>query len=183
MVFSSPAIRQRIARGKASAQAAGRLTREALQPVYYLEYGVPDTFEGRSRLVTVMTAIACARIAAIGGQEAGKLAEALNRRILDEFDAAFREKGVGDASIARKVRKLAEGHSGIGRALMQALDVEAPDARAAAVGDVIRRNGLCAAGHEDRLGAAILELKGSFDAQPDTEIMAGAFACGGNSSK
>lgn len=179
MVFSVGIFRQRAALKAAASEGAARITREALRTVYYLDCGVPDTFEGRSRLVTVMTALVCARIAAIGGQEAAQLADRLNRRILDSFDAAFREKGVGDASIARKVRKLAEGHSGIGRALMAALSAETPGADTPTLTQVIQRNGVCQPGMEPKLVAAVLELHQALSQQPDAEILAGHVVCGG----
>ena len=181
MVFSIGAFRQKAALTAAANEGTQRVTREALRPVYYLDHGVPDTFEGRSRLVTVMTALACARIARIGGRDAARLADRLNARVLDSFDAAFREKGVGDASIARKVRKLAEGHSGMGRALMTALGTgegQAPDAEA--LKEVFRRNGVCQPGREDNLADAVLGLHHSMAAQSDTEILQGQFACGAN---
>ncbi|MFN3313695.1 MAG: ubiquinol-cytochrome C chaperone family protein [Hyphomonas sp.] len=178
MVFSVGFFRQRAALAAAASEGAARVTREALRPVYYQDYGVPDTFEGRSRLVTVMTALACARIARIGGPDAARLADRLNARILDSFDAAFREKGVGDASIARKVRKLAEGHSGIGRALMGPLAGGADGPDAEALTDVMLRNGVCKPGHEAQLVSHLMALHRALAGQPDAEILAGLFACG-----
>ncbi len=183
MVFSVGIFRQRAALGAAASEGAARVTREALRPAYYLDYGVPDTFEGRSRLVTVMTALACARIAGIGGRDAARLADRLNARILDSFDAAYREKGVGDASIARKVRKLAEGHSGIGRALMPLLAGGADGPDAAALTDVMVRNGVCQPGYTAKLVSQLMALHRALAGQPDAEILAGRFACGGNAER
>lgn len=177
IAFSGSWFRRRGALKKAVAEAHGRLVREALLPVHYETRGVPDTFEGRAQMVTAMTALACARFAGVGGPLAAELTERLNARVLDGFDAAFREKGVGDHSIARNVRTLAEVHTGLGRALLEAL--EAGDSRRALVG-VLQRNGVTRAETAGALAEALLAYQALFAAQSDTEILSGGFACGGS---
>jgi len=180
IVFSGSWLRRRARLKAASGEAYGRLLREALSPGWYRDLGAYDTFEGRAAMVTVMTAAACARLAGIGGAEAAALTERINRRVLDGFDAAFREKGVGDHSIARKVRTLAEGHSGLGRALMAAMTADGAENPVAAIAPVLVRNGVCQTGHAAAMAGAILQLQQAFAAQPEAEILAGRFACGGN---
>ena len=177
IAFSGSWFRRRGALKKAVAEAYGRLVREALMPVHYEVHGVPDTFEGRAQMVTVMTALACARFADVGGPLAGELTERLNARVLDGFDAAYREKGVGDHSIARKVRTLAEGHSGLGRVLVAALQAGESEE---ALADVLRRNGVTAPEKAGELAAAVRRYQALFSAQTDTEILSGGFACGAN---
>ncbi|MFN7056758.1 ubiquinol-cytochrome C chaperone family protein [Hyphomonas sp.] len=178
MVFSGLGFRRRAAVSAAAAEAAARAFRQAREPDWYLKHAVPDTFEGRARLVTLFSALAIARLARIGGRDAAELSSRLNQRILDGFDAAFREKGVGDASIARKVRKLAEGHSGIGRAVVAALaEADGPDSGALAA--IVHRNGLCVPGHEAGLSDALAGVFAALLAQPDSEVLAGQFAFGG----
>lgn len=177
IAFSGSWFRRRGALKKAVAEAYGRLVREALMPVHYEVHGVPDTFEGRAQMVTVMTALACARFGDVGGPLAAELTERLNARVLDGFDAAYREKGVGDHSIARKVRTLAEGHSGLGRALVAALQAgESQEALA----DVLRRNGVTAPENAGEMAVALRRYQALFSAQTDTEILSGGFACGAN---
>ncbi len=175
IAFSGSWFRRRAALKKVVAEAYGRLVREALMPAHYEAHGVPDTFEGRTQMVTAMTALACGRLADVGGPLAAELTERLNGRVLDGFEAAFREKGVGDHSIARKVRKLAEGHSGLGQALMAAL--KRGDSEGA-VEDVLRRNGVTGAEKASALAGALRGYRDVFAAQPDAEILSGAFACG-----
>ncbi|MGE6696264.1 ubiquinol-cytochrome C chaperone family protein [Hyphomonas sp. NPDC076900] len=177
IAFSGSWFRRPGALKKAVAQAHGRLVREALMPVHYETRGVPDTFEGRAQMVTAMTALACARFAEVGGPLAAELTERLNARVLDGFDAAFREKGVGDHSIARKVRTLAEAHSGLGRALVEALREDDSDEVLAAV---LQRNGVTAADTAGALAAALRRYQALFAGQSDTEILSGGFACGGS---
>lgn len=176
--FSASWWRRRGARNRAVQAAYDALLREALSPRHFLEHGAADTFEGRARMVTVLTALACHRLAAIGGPEAADLAEYINRKVLDGFDAAYREKGVGDHSIARKVRTLAEAHSGLGRALMAALEA-AQGAGEDPLVPVLVRNEVATSAAAPAMAAALRALQQAFGAQPDAEILAGTFACGG----
>ncbi|MFN7180204.1 ubiquinol-cytochrome C chaperone family protein [Hyphomonas sp.] len=164
---------RRAAERKAAAEAYRRLLHHALEPAHYTHLGVPDTFEGRAGMVTLLTSLALSRLRRIGGPEAAALAARLDERVLDGFDAAHRETGVGDHSIARKVRKTAQAHAGMGRALFAALDrpEDADDGLAA----VLRRNGMVAAPDAGRLAAAARAMLAHLDAQPDAEILAGAF--------
>ncbi|MFN4024676.1 MAG: ubiquinol-cytochrome C chaperone family protein [Hyphomonas sp.] len=177
--FSASWWRRRGARNRAVQAAYETLLREALSPRHYLAHGAADTFEGRARMVTVLTALACHRLAAIGGPEAADLAEYINRKVLDGFDAAYREKGVGDHSIARKVRTLAEAHSGLGRALMTALETAESGAGPDPLVAVLVRNEVSPAAAAPAMAAALRALQQAFQAQPDAEILAGTFACGG----
>lgn len=173
--FSGNWFQRRAARRKAVSEAYQGLLKAALNRDFYAEGGVPDTFEGRARMVTVMTSLACVRLGQLGGEEAPRLMDGLNTRVLDGFDAAFREKGVGDASIARKVRTLAESHSGLGKALFAALG-STDEADMAAI---LTRNGVAPAGQVPALTAALLALQTRFCRQPDEEILHGRFDWGG----
>lgn len=177
IAFSGNWFKRRGAMKKAVAEAYGRLLREALMPVHYETRGVPDTFEGRAQMVTLMTALACERLAVIGGPVAGEMTERLNARVLDGFEVAFREKGVGDHSIARKVRKLAETHSGLGQAAMSALrETDSPGE----LENVLRRNGVTGAADPGGLAGALRDYRVLFKKQPDGVIFTGEFACGGS---
>ena len=76
------------------------------------------------------------RLKTLGG-EALIVSEKLGETLFDRFDYAYREEGVGDASIARKVRKLGERYFGLARALDAALDSDDEE-----VANVLTRNGL-----------------------------------------
>jgi len=180
--FSGNWFQRRSARRKAASEAYARLLSHALEPVHYAASGVPDTFEGRARMVTVLTSLACVRLSQLGGPEAARLIRRLDERVLDGFDAAYREKGVGDASIARKVRKLAQGHAGLGKALFEAFsDAESPG-QAARIADVLRRNGVVAANRAASMASILLGLQARLARQSDTEILHGRFDWTGNAA-
>jgi cytochrome b pre-mRNA-processing protein 3 len=168
--FSIGWLARRQARKVAVGQAYDGLMKAALAPDFYLAGDVADTFEGRAQMVTLHASLAIRRINTIAGAESAKIAAALNTRVLDGFDAAYREQGVGDSSIARKVRKLAEAHYGLGTVVSTALD----DAdRESAVIDVIERNGVTQKGKALGLATYLIRLADRLKRQPDSEILAG----------
>lgn len=164
---------RRAAERKAAAEAYQRLLHHALEPAFYRDFGVPDTFEGRAGMVTLLTSLAFVRLRRIGGPEASTLAARLDNLVLDGFDAAHRETGVGDHSIARKVRKSAQTHAGMGKALFAAL--EAADGSEDDLAAVLARNGMAAPAGAGRLSGAARAMLVQLEAQPDAEILAGAF--------
>ncbi|WP_350170827.1 ubiquinol-cytochrome C chaperone family protein [Hyphomonas sp.] len=168
--FSISWLARRRARKAAVGQAYGGLMKAALAPDFYLAGDVADTFEGRAQMVTLHAALAIRRINAIAGAGSAKLAAALNARVLDGFDAAYREQGVGDSSIARKVRKLAEAHYGLGKAVTRALDD--PDRESALI-VVLERNGVTEKGQATELTGYLICLADRLKEQPDSEILAG----------
>ena len=173
--FSGNWFQRRGARRKAAGEAYRRLLRHALEPSWYLDGGVPDTFDGRAGMVTILTSLAIVRLSRIEGPDTAFVTGRLNDLVLDGFDAAFREKGVGDASIARKVRKLAEVHAGFGKALFAALLAPPGPEQAGEVAEILRRNGAAAPDQAAALAAQLLALQAYLGGQPDAEILHGRF--------
>lgn len=173
--FSGNWFQRRGARRKAAGEAYRRLLHQALQPDWYMSGGVPDTFEGRAGMVTMLTSLAIARLSRLQGPDTAAVTARLNDLVLDGFDAAFREKGVGDASIARKVRKLAEVHAGFGKALFAALTAPDDSGKEEQLAEILRRNGAVAPDRARALAARLLALQVQLAAQPDAEILQGRF--------
>jgi cytochrome b pre-mRNA-processing protein 3 len=166
-------LARRRARKAAARNAYAGLMKAALAPDFYLAGDVADTFEGRAAMVMVNAALALRRIRGIPGPEGKRLATALNTSVLDGFDAAYREQGVGDSSIARKVRKLAEAYYGLGLALTAALDETSAETRKSGVEAVLARNGVTESSRAAGLGAWLCALADGLEAQQDSEILAG----------
>jgi cytochrome b pre-mRNA-processing protein 3 len=89
----------------------GAIVAQARAPEFYTDYGVPDTIEGRFDMVVLHVYLVFRRLA-----EAGKAARASGQEMFDLFiedmDASMRELGVGDLSVPRKMRAMAEGYYG-----------------------------------------------------------------------
>lgn len=169
--FSFSRYRQRRAVRAAASLAYEGLMKAALSPELYVQGTVTDTFEGRAQMVTLHTALALHRLATAENGPAGPMAEALNARVLDGFDAAFREKGVGDSSIARKVRALAGEHYGLGRSIIAGISFSDGDA----LQDTLIRNGVCEKEGAPILSAYLLDMSRKFAAQTDEQILTGLF--------
>jgi cytochrome b pre-mRNA-processing protein 3 len=83
----------------------------ARQPKFYLEHGVADTVDGRFDMITLHMFLVLDRLR---GQDAET--EAFRQQLTEEFfldmDRSLREMGVGDLSVGKKVRKMAEAFYG-----------------------------------------------------------------------
>lgn len=171
--FSGGWFQRRKARKDAAARLYAGVMKAALGTSWYAALGAKDTFEGRAQMVTLLTSLACGRLAQIGGANAGWLADALNQHVLDGFDAAYREQGVGDSSIARKVRKLAKSHSGLGRAAFTALSAGPDGVVAAAMAEVISRNGVTDPDDSAKLASKLSDLVRGLRHQSDEDVLSG----------
>lgn len=84
---------------------------QARQPAFYAVLGVPDTLEGRFEVISAHIHLVLRRLGT--GDEA---AQALGQRVFDvmfaDMDQSLRELGVGDLSIAKRVKFLAQSFYG-----------------------------------------------------------------------
>ena len=110
----------------------GAIVAQARAPEFYTDYGVPDTIEGRYDMVVLHVYLVFRRLA-----EAGEAARARGQEMFDLFiedmDASMRELGVGDLSVPRKMRAMAEGYYGRAGVYDAALLDAADDKLAAAL--------------------------------------------------
>lgn len=97
------------------------VTAEARIPEPFLKGWVSDTVYGRFNMVALVATLAMRRLRSLGGD--GKaISSALSDLLFSDFDHALRENGVGDSSIARRIRKMGEEFFGLAKAVDQALD-------------------------------------------------------------
>ena len=165
-------IRQRRALREATQSCYGDLLKTALSPVYYAKFGVPDTMEGRAGWLSVLACVMIVRLQDIHSQFSMRLQSRLNEAILDGFDAAYRERGVGDASIARKVRKLASYHYGMGKSVVSELHKTEPKP---GLTRVLVRNAIAPAASAEELANVLLVAMARFRAQSDESVLSGQF--------
>lgn len=79
----------------------------ARQPVFYADWGVPDTTDGRLEMIGVHAALVMRRLRVEG--EAGKtLAQDIFDVMFADVDRNFREQGVGDLSVGKHVKRAAQ---------------------------------------------------------------------------
>ncbi|MEE2525015.1 ubiquinol-cytochrome C chaperone family protein [Hyphobacterium sp. HN65] len=102
----------------------------ARQPVFYRDMGVPDTAEGRFEIIALHVILAVDRLNGQG--EAGKaVGQNLFEHFFKDMDYAMREMGIGDTSIGKKVRAMAEVFFGRFKAYLEARDADESDALSA----------------------------------------------------
>ena len=112
-----------------------RLVEHARAPDFYLKCGVPDTLDGRFDMLVLHVFLVLERLAGQGERE-DALVQALIDRLFADMDVTLREMGVGDLSVGKKVKRMAEAFYGRARAYREGL--AAPDTDALA--EALRRN-------------------------------------------
>ncbi len=99
----------RIFGNSAANEAADRILAAAMHaaraPDLYGDDRAPDTMDGRFELAAAFAALALLRLKA--APDADRVAQAFTDKLFRLFDAGLRESGVGDLSVARRMKALA----------------------------------------------------------------------------
>jgi cytochrome b pre-mRNA-processing protein 3 len=167
-------FRRRRARQDAARRLYLALVEQARLPVFYAEWGVPDSRDGRLELVS-LHAILLMRRLRDEGRDGQELAQGLFDVMFVDIDRHLREWGVGDLSVGKHVKKLAQ--SFLGQAAAFDLPIGARDQ--AAIADLVRRNVLTEveapdAHIVDRLAEYVLRQERWLAAQGRAGLLAGA---------
>lgn len=109
---------------------------QARRPEFYLDFGVEDRVDARFELYTLHVVLLVERLKG-EGDHAAEVSEALFETYVSALDDSLREMGVGDLSVAKKIRKLGEALMGRTKAYVEALSPR-PDAEALA--GIVARN-------------------------------------------
>lgn len=98
----------------------GEIMAGVRQASLYTDYGIADSFEGRFEVLTLLASAAVRRL-----QECPPpgpdLAQDLTDALFRHFDIALREMGVGDLSVPKRIKALAEAYLGRARTYGAAL--------------------------------------------------------------
>jgi cytochrome b pre-mRNA-processing protein 3 len=112
-----------------AARLLAAVTAASRRPDLFGENRVPDTLEGRFEMLALHAALALRRLRT--ARAAPALGQAFVDQVFSQLDAGLREDGVGDLSVAKRMRVLAGAFYGRVRAYDAAW--EAPTALAAAL--------------------------------------------------
>ena len=93
---------------------------QARQPEFYGAWSVPDSAIGRFDVIALHCFLVLHRLK--GEAAARDFTKAFCETLFDDMDRNLREMGVGDLSVGKKVRKLAEGFFGRAAAYEDALN-------------------------------------------------------------
>jgi cytochrome b pre-mRNA-processing protein 3 len=151
------------------------LVERSRHPVFYTQCGVPDTIDGRFDLLGLHVHLVLRDI-----RRRGQGREPLGQAVFDAFfgdlDQGLRESGVGDLSVAKKIRKMAEAFYGRAAAYDAAMgQAVAQDARKSSLSAAIARNVLQTEPNKfsDTLAAYSIELEQSLSVAPLDDILSG----------
>lgn len=108
----------------------GEIVARARNRVLFTDYGIEDTFEGRFEAVTLHATLVLRRLNAMA-PPAPEIAQDLADALFRHFEMALREMGVGDISVPKRMKVLAEAFLGRGVAYDLALQGAGPDLAAA----------------------------------------------------
>lgn len=98
----------------------GEIVAGARQRVLFIDYGIEDTPEGRFESLALHATVVLRRLNTLP-PPGPELAQDLADAIFFHFEAALREAGVGDASVPKRMKAIAEAFRGRGLAYDEAL--------------------------------------------------------------
>jgi cytochrome b pre-mRNA-processing protein 3 len=151
----------------------GMIVAQARSPVFYRGYGVPDTVEGRLDMIVLHLVLLLRRLA--GGQSQPlPVSQRLFDRFCKDIDDNFREMGVGDLAVPKRMRRVAEAFYGRAKAYEAALAAD-PDALEAAVARNVFGTDHPSLGAR-RLAAYMRGVAGELGRQPLDALVRGEFA-------
>ncbi len=108
---------------------------QARQPVFYLDFGVEDTLDGRFDMIVLHLALVIRRLKD-GEAAAHEAARAVTETFITDMDRNLREIGIADLRVPKKVREMVDAFYGRAAAYEAALSREGGDDLA----DAIKRN-------------------------------------------
>lgn len=86
----------------------GRLVEQARQPTFFLDWGVPDTLDGRFEVLALHAFLVLNRLKADHAATAG-FAQDLFDTMFADMDRGLRELGASDLGVGRHVKAMARG--------------------------------------------------------------------------
>lgn len=101
----------------------GMIVAQAREPLFYREFGVPDTVDGRFDMVLLHLWLVLRRLRAVEG--GAGLSQALFDHFCGDMDANLREMGVGDLTVPKRMQKFGEAFYGRAAAYDAALEAGA----------------------------------------------------------
>lgn len=94
---------------RASALAAyARIVERSREPAFYVDWGVPDTLDGRFEMLALHAFLVLNRLKRESG-DAAAFAQELFDTMFADLDRALREMGAGDLGVGRRVQAMAQG--------------------------------------------------------------------------
>jgi cytochrome b pre-mRNA-processing protein 3 len=114
----------------------GAIVAQARVPAFYADYGVPDTLEGRFELLVLHAFLYFRRMKGETAADARETGQAVFDLMFLDMDRSLRELGVGDLSVPKKIKRMAQAFYG----RVAAYDAALAAGERAALADALARN-------------------------------------------
>lgn len=88
-----------------------RVVKQARNPVFYEDLGVPDTIDGRFDLVIVHAFVVLRRLK-VDVPRTEPLSQSVFDALFSSLDDSLRQMGVGDLSVGKRIKKMSEAFYG-----------------------------------------------------------------------
>lgn len=148
----------------------GTVVSQARRTEFYREFGVPDSPAGRFSLIALHGFLVMERLAR--DVETATLAQAVFDAMFADMDRNLREMGVGDLSVGKKVKALAQHFYGLSDAVRRGLAGSPAELQAA-----LSRNVYAGAQADPRavlaLAAYVRAAAGSLEGQATRDLIRG----------
>lgn len=115
MPYLPPLFPKARARQKTARMLYDSVMLHSRNPIFYTQYKVPDSFDGRFELVALHVGLLINRLKT-EGVEGTKLAQALFDVMFLNLELACREMGIGDLSVPRHMKRMMNGLNGRAKA-------------------------------------------------------------------
>ncbi len=149
----------------------GAIVAQARLPVFYQEFGIPDTLEGRFVALSLNLFAVLHRLKGEGAQ--GKaLSQELADRFKDDMETVLRELGVSDLRIPKKMRALAASSAALLQAYQAAFE-SGEGALAQAIAKALPLDGRAAEAAGAPLAHYVWDCVRSFEREPYAALAAG----------
>jgi cytochrome b pre-mRNA-processing protein 3 len=137
---------------EAAERAYQRVVEHARQPIFFTEFGVPDTLDGRFELICLHAFLYLHRLKSERPQAAA-ISQAFFDAMFADMDRGLREMGTGDLSVGRHVKRMARGFYGRIRAYEDGLKHDYD----ATLSEALRRNLFGTVGESEGATPAIVD--------------------------
>ncbi|GAB4143487.1 MAG: hypothetical protein Tsb0016_12590 [Sphingomonadales bacterium] len=145
----------------------------ARRPEYYQAGAVPDTLDGRFDMISLVLALYLGAMDRLDAPAARDLAAAVEGLFFADMDRGLRELGVGDLSVGKQVKRMAEAFYGRRAAYQSALAAEDEAAFSAALARNVYRGAAPAPANADWLRGRAWALARRLQTAPAKLLLAG----------
>ena len=136
----------------------GAIVAQARMPVFYLEYGVPDTVNGRFEMILMHAGLLLDRLSGEGAATRA-VGQGVFDRFCQDMDDTLRERGVSDVKVPKEMKRVAGAFYGRQAAYRTALQDTDPQV----LTDALRRN-VYAGGPDDGVWRMAAYLRAASEA-------------------